>query len=438
VRLVSEKIYWDTLVTPFNNLTTRTYLRTNFSRMNLHEYQAKELLKRYNVPTQQGIAVSKVEDAVNAYKQIAVDNGSKFAVVKAQIHAGGRGKGRIKEVPDQSGVAVVKSAEDVERVAHNILGNTLVTIQTGAAGKKVNKILIAQDMYYDGPSERKEFYLSVLLDRAKKQNVIMYSTEGGMDIEEVAHSTPEKIFKEWVHPGLPLQAFQARKIAFNLGLSGTAFKNMVKFVTNLYDAYVGLDCSMLEINPLFKSADDKVLAVDCKMNLDDNALMRHPDLADMRDKTEEDPTEVEAGEFNLNYVKLDGNVGCMVNGAGLAMATMDMIKLAGGEPANFLDVGGTANAQTVEAGFRIILKDPHVKAILINIFGGIVRCDRVAAGVIEAYNKLGNINIPIIVRLQGTNAEAAKELIVNSGLKVQSAILLSEAAALVQQAVSAN
>jgi succinyl-CoA synthetase beta subunit len=406
--------------------------------MNLHEYQAKELLKRYNVPTQEGIAVDKVEDAVNAYKKIATETGSKFAVLKAQIHAGGRGKGRIKEVPDQSGVVVVKSAEDVERVAHNILGNTLVTIQTGPTGKKVNKILIAQDMYYDGPSDRKEFYLSVLLDRATKQNVIMYSTEGGMDIEEVAHSTPEKIFKEWVHPGMPLQAFQARKIAFNFGLSGTAFKNMVKFVTNIYDAYVGLDCSMLEINPLFKSADDKILAVDCKMNLDDNALMRHTDLADMRDKSEEDPTEVEAGEFNLNYVKLDGNVGCMVNGAGLAMATMDMIKLAGGEPANFLDVGGTANAQTVEAGFRIILKDPHVKAILINIFGGIVRCDRVAAGVIEAYNKLGNINIPIIVRLQGTNAEAAKELIVNSGLKVQSAILLSEAAALVQKAVSAN
>ena len=406
--------------------------------MNLHEYQAKELLKKYNVPTQEGIAVDKVDDAVNAYKQMAAANGTKFAVVKAQIHAGGRGKGRIKEVPDQSGVQVVKSAEDVERIAKNILGHTLVTIQTGAAGKKVNKILIAQDMYYDGPSERKEFYLSVLLDRAKKQNVIMYSTEGGMDIETVAHDTPEKIFKEWVQPGFPLQGFQARKIAFNLGLSGTAFKNMVKFVTNIYDAYVGLDCSMLEINPLFKSADDKVLAVDCKMNLDDNALMRHPDLADMRDKSEEDPTEVEAGEYNLNYVKLDGNVGCMVNGAGLAMATMDMIKLAGGEPANFLDVGGSANAQTVEAGFRIIMKDPNVKAILVNIFGGIVRCDRVAAGVIEAYQKMGNINIPIIVRLQGTNAEAAKELIVNSGLKVQSAILLSEAAELVQKAVNAN
>jgi succinyl-CoA synthetase beta subunit len=406
--------------------------------MNLHEYQAKELLKRYNVPTQEGIAVDKVDDAVNAYKKIAVETGSKFVVVKAQIHAGGRGKGRMVEVPEQSGVQVVKSADDVERVAKNILGNTLVTIQTGPAGKKVNKILIAQDMYYDGPSERKEFYLSVLMDRARKQNVIMYSTEGGMDIEEVAHHTPEKIFKEWVHPAMPLQAFQARKIAFNLGLSGDAFKNMVKFVTNLYNAYVGLDCAMLEINPLFKSADDKIIAVDCKMSLDDNALMRHPDIADMRDKNEEDPTEVEAGEHNLNYVKLDGNVGCMVNGAGLAMASMDMIKLAGGEPANFLDVGGTANAQTVEAGFRIIMKDPNVKAILINIFGGIVRCDRVAAGVIEAYNKLGNIHIPIIVRLQGTNAEAAKELIVNSGLKVQSAILLSEAADLVQKAVSGN
>lgn len=404
--------------------------------MNVHEYQAKELLKRYNVPTQEGMAVENVTDALNAYSQISSQTGSKFVVVKAQIHAGGRGKGRMVEVPEQSGVAVVKSAEDVERVAKNILGNTLVTIQTGAAGKKVNKILVAQDMYYDGPSDRKEFYLSILLDRTKKQNVIMYSTEGGMDIEEVAHNTPEKIYKEWVAPNMALQGYQARNIAFNLGLSGDAFKNMVKFVTNLYNAYVGLDCSMLEINPLFKSADDKIIAVDCKMDLDDSALMRHPDLKDMRDKSEEDPTEVEAGEFNLNYVKLDGNVGCMVNGAGLAMATMDMIKLAGGEPANFLDVGGTANAQTVEAGFRIIMKDPNVKAILINIFGGIVRCDRVASGVIEAYKNLGNINIPIIVRLQGTNAEVAKELIVNSGLQVQSAIQLSEAAQLVQDAIA--
>lgn len=405
--------------------------------MNLHEYQAKELLKKFNVPVQDGMAVANATEAINAYKQIATDSGSKFAVVKAQIHAGGRGKGTIKEAPEQHGVQVVKSAEDVETVAKNILGNTLVTLQTGEAGKVVNKLLVAQDMYYDGPSEREEFYLSILMDRAKKQNVIMYSTEGGMDIEEVAHNTPEKIFKEWVTPNMPLQAFQARKIAFNLGLSGAAFKNCVKFVTNLYSAFVSLDSEMLEINPLFKSADDKIIAVDCKLSLDENALMRHPDLADMRDKTEEDPTEVEAGEYNLNYVKLDGNVGCMVNGAGLAMATMDMIKLAGGEPANFLDVGGTANAETVEAGFRIIMKDPNVKAILINIFGGIVRCDRVAAGVVEAYKNLGNIEIPIIVRLQGTNAEEAKDIIDNSGLKVQSAILLSEAADLVQKAVSA-
>ncbi len=404
--------------------------------MNLHEYQAKELLKSYNVPTQDGIAVENVDDAVAAYNKVAEETGAKFAVVKAQIHAGGRGKGTVKEAPEQHGVEVIKSAEDAQRVAKNILGNTLVTLQTGDAGKVVNKLFVAHDMYYDGPSEREEFYLSILMDRAKKQNVIMYSTEGGMDIEEVAHNTPEKIFKEWVEPNMPLQPFQARKIAFNLGLSGTAFKNCVKFVTNLYNAYVGLDCEMLEINPLFKSSDDKILAVDCKMSVDENSLFRHKDLAEMRDKTEEDPTEVEAGEFNLNYVKLDGNVGCMVNGAGLAMATMDMIKLAGGEPANFLDVGGTANAETVEAGFRIIMKDPNVKAILINIFGGIVRCDRVAAGVVEAYKNLGNIEIPIIVRLQGTNAEQAKELIDNSGLEVQSAILLSEAAELVQKAVS--
>ncbi|MFY8004194.1 MAG: ADP-forming succinate--CoA ligase subunit beta, partial [Chitinophagaceae bacterium] len=348
-----------------------------------------------------------------------------FAVIKAQIHAGGRGKGKI-EGTEQRGVAVAKNVEKVAEIAGNLLGGTLVTIQTGPAGKKVNKILVAQDVYYEGPNPVKEFYLSILLDRSKGQNVIMYSTEGGMDIEEVAHNTPEKIFKEWVHPGGGLQGFQARKIAFNLGLSGEAFKSCVKFVTNLYNAYVGLDAGMIEINPLFKTSDDKIIAVDCKMNIDDNALMRHADVAALRDISEEDPTEVEAGQFNLNFVKLDGNVGCMVNGAGLAMATMDMIKLSGGEPANFLDVGGTANAQTVEAGFRIIMKDPNVKAILINIFGGIVRCDRVAAGVIEAYKKLGNIEIPIIVRLQGTNAVEAKKLIDESGLQVQSAILLSE------------
>jgi len=403
--------------------------------MNLHEYQAKELLKKYNVPVQEGIAAESVDAAITAYHKIAGETNNKFAVVKAQIHAGGRGKGKIVGT-EQRGVAVGKSAADIETFAKNILGGTLVTIQTGPAGKLVSKILVAQDVYYEGPQPTKEFYLSILLDRSKGMNVIMYSTEGGMDIEEVAHNTPEKIFKEWIHPGGALQGFQARKIAFNLGLSGDAFKSCVNFVTNLYNAYVGLDCGMLEINPLFKTSDDKMIAVDCKMNIDDNALMRHPDLLAMRDVSEEDPTEVEAGEYNLNFVKLDGNVGCMVNGAGLAMATMDMIKLSGGEPANFLDVGGTANAQTVEAGFRIILKDPNVKAILINIFGGIVRCDRVAAGVIEAFNKLGNINIPIIVRLQGTNAVEAKKLIDESGLKVQSAIQLSEAAALIKQAVA--
>ncbi len=403
--------------------------------MNLHEYQAKTLLNKYQVPTQEGIACSSVDEAIAAYNSIATATNSKFAVIKAQIHAGGRGKGKVVGT-EQRGVQVVKSADDAKTVASNLLGGTLVTIQTGEAGKVVNKILVAQDVYYDGPNPTKEFYLSILLDRAKGQNVIMYSTEGGMDIEEVAHHTPEKIFKEGVQPNATLAPFQARKIAFNFGLSGDAFKNMVAFVTRLYNAYVGLDCSMLEINPLFKTSDEKIIAVDCKMNLDDNALVRHPDLLAMRDVTEEDPTEVEAGEYNLNFVKLDGNVGCMVNGAGLAMATMDMIKLSGGEPANFLDVGGTANATTVEAGFRIIMKDPNVKAILVNIFGGIVRCDRVAQGVVDAYKSIGTINIPIIVRLQGTNAEAAKELIEASGLKVQSAIRLEEAADLVKQAVS--
>ncbi len=404
--------------------------------MNLHEYQAKDILKKYNVPVQNGIACSTPGEAEEAYKQIKTQYNSAFAVVKAQILAGGRGKGKIVG-SEQRGVAVGKNAEDVKTIAGNILGGTLVTIQTGPAGKVVNKVLVAQDVYYDGPNPIKEYYLSILLDRSKGQNVIMYSTEGGMDIEEVAHNTPEKIFKEWVNPQGGLQAFQARKIAFNFGLSGEAFKNCVKFVTNLYQAYVENDCAMLEINPLFKTSDEKIIAVDCKMGIDENALVRHSDLASMRDLTEEDPTEVEAGKYNLNFVKLDGNVGCMVNGAGLAMATMDMIKLSGGEPANFLDVGGSANAQTVEAGFRIILKDPKVKAICINIFGGIVRCDRVAQGVVDAYKSLGNINVPVIVRLQGTNAVEAKKLIDESGLQVQSAILLSEAAALVNKAVSA-
>lgn len=404
--------------------------------MNLHEYQAKELLKRYNVPVQEGIACSTISEAEDAYRFINSQYGSKFAVIKAQIHAGGRGKGKIRGT-EQKGVAVAKSLEDVKTIAQNLLGGTLVTVQTGEAGKVVNKILVAQDVYYEGTEPVKEFYLSILMDRSKGKNVIMYSTEGGVNIEDVAHDSPEKIFKEWIHPGGGVLPFQARKIAYNLRLSGTSFKNCVKFITNLYNAFVGLDCSMLEINPMFKTSDGKIIAVDCKMNIDDNSLMRHPDIASLRDVSEEDPTEVEAAKFNLNFVKLDGNVGCMVNGAGLAMATMDMIKLSGGEPANFLDVGGTANAQTVEAGFRIILKDPKVKAILINIFGGIVRCDRVAQGVIDAYQSIGDIKIPIIVRLQGTNAEVAKELIDKSGLKVESAILLSEAADLVNKAVAA-
>ncbi len=403
--------------------------------MNLHEYQAKALLKRFQVPVQEGIPADNSEAAVDAFKKLRMETGTKWAVIKAQIHAGGRGKGRIAGT-EQRGVAIAKNAEEVKTIAGNLIGGTLVTVQTGVSGKKVNKVLVAQDVYYPGPSPVKEFYLSILLDRSRGQHVLIYSTEGGMDIEEVASHNPERIFREWVYPGSALKPFQARKIAFNLGLQGEANRHMVKFVISLYDAYSSLDCALIEINPLFKTADDRILAVDCKMRLDDNALFRHPDLADLRDITEEDPAEVEAGKYNLNFVKLDGNVGCMVNGAGLAMATMDMIKLSGGEPATFLDVGGTANAQTVEAGFRIILKDPKVKAILINIFGGIVRCDRVAQGVIDAYRSIGDIRIPIIVRLQGTNAEAAKELIEKSGLKVQSAILLSEAAALVNQAVA--
>jgi succinyl-CoA synthetase beta subunit len=403
--------------------------------MNIHEYQAKSILKQYGVTIQEGIMAESPEKAVEAAKKLAMETGTKIWVVKAQIHAGGRGKGKI-EGTEQRGVAVAKSPEDVQRIATNLLGKKLITVQTGEAGKIVNKVLVASDVYYPGESEIKELYFSILLDRAKECNVIMYSTEGGMDIEHVAETTPHLIFKEWVDPALGLQAFQCRRIAFNLGLSGKAFKEMVSFTAKAYQAYVQSDASLLEINPLLKTSDNKILAVDCKLTLDDNGLYRHDDILAMRDISEEDPIEVEAGHYDLNYVKLDGNVGCMVNGAGLAMATMDMIKLSGGEPANFLDVGGTANAARVEAAFRIIMQDPNVKAILINIFGGIVRCDRVAEGVIEAYKKIGNINIPIIVRLQGTNAEIAKEMIERSGLKVQSAILLSEAAELVSKAVA--
>lgn len=400
--------------------------------MNIHEYQAKEILKKYGVAIQEGIVADSPDQAVDAAKKLQEQTGTSWVVVKAQIHAGGRGKGKI-EGTEQRGVALAKTIDDVKNISQNILGGTLVTIQTGPSGKKVSKVLVAQDVYYPGPNPTKEFYMSILLDRKAGKNVIIYSTEGGMDIEEVAHSTPEKINKEHIDPAVGLQGFQARKIAFNLGLTGESNKQMVKFVTSLYNAYVGTDSSMFEINPVLKTSDDKIIAVDAKVNFDDNGLFRHPDQLALRDVTEEDPTEVEAGENNLNYVKLDGNVGCMVNGAGLAMATMDIIKLSGGDPANFLDVGGTANAKTVEAGFRIILKDPNVKAILINIFGGIVRCDRVAQGVVDAYNNIGNIPVPIIVRLQGTNAVEAKKLIDESGLKVYSAITLQEAADLVSQ-----
>lgn len=403
--------------------------------MNIHEYQAKEILAKYGVAVQNGFVAETPEQAMEAAKKVKSDFNSDWCVVKAQIHAGGRGKGKIQGT-EQRGVQVAKSPEQAAEIAKNLLGGTLVTLQTGAAGKVVNKVLVAQDVFYPGASEPKEYYMSVLLDRGKKQNVIIYTTEGGMDIEEVAEKHPEKIHREWIDPAVGLQAFQARKIAFNLGLEGKAFKEMVQFVSALYRAYNDTDSAMFEINPVLKTSDDRIIAVDAKVNLDDNALYRHVDYAALRDLAEEDPTEVEAGKYNLNFVKLDGNVGCMVNGAGLAMATMDIIKLSGGEPANFLDVGGTANAETVEAGFRIIMSDPGVKAILINIFGGIVRCDRVANGVVEAYKKIGNVTIPIIVRLQGTNAVEAKKIIDESGLKVFSAIALKDAADLVKKVLS--
>jgi succinyl-CoA synthetase beta subunit len=405
--------------------------------MNIHEYQAKEVLKKYGVAVQEGLVASTVDEAVSAAHHLQAQTQTQFFVIKAQIHAGGRGKGNIEGTAFR-GVMVAKSFDDLKEKAAGILGGNLVTIQTGPKGKRVNKVLIAQDVYYPGPNPTKEFYMSMLLDRATGKNVVIYTTEGGMDIEEVAHKTPEKMFKEYIDPALGMQGFQARKIAYNLGLSGEANKQMVKFVSALYKAYISADAAMIEINPLFKTSDDKIIAVDAKLSFDDNGIERHPDLMALRDETEEDPTEVEAKKHNLNYVKLDGNVGCMVNGAGLAMATMDIIKLSGGEPANFLDVGGTANATTVEAGFRIILSDPNVKAILINIFGGIVRCDRVAQGVVDAYKNIGDIHVPIIVRLQGTNAEEAKKLIDESGLEVHSAIQLKEAADLVSEILNAR
>ncbi len=395
--------------------------------MNLHEYQGKEILASYGVNVQRGKVASSPEEAVAAAESLNQETGTSWWVVKAQVHAGGRGKG--------GGVKLAKSLDDVKNIASDMIGMNLITPQTSAQGKKVHDIMIAEDVYYPGPSETDEIYMSVLLNRATGRDMIMYSTEGGMDIEAVAENTPHLIFHEEIDPKVGLQGFQARKIAFNLGLSGTAMKGMVKFVTSLYNAYHSIDASLFEINPVLKTSDDKILAVDAKVTLDDNALFRHKDYAEMRDKREEDPIDVEAADAGLNFVNLDGNVGCMVNGAGLAMATMDIIKMAGGNPANFLDVGGTADAKRVETAFRIILQDDNVEAILVNIFGGIVRCDRVAQGIVDAYTNIGNIKVPIIVRLQGTNAVEAKKIIDESGLEVHSAILLQEAADKVKELV---
>ncbi len=403
--------------------------------MNLHEYQGKSILKSFGVAIQEGKVVDNVKDAVAVAKELTAETGTEWYVIKAQIHAGGRGKGKVEETGSR-GVVLAKGIDNVEETVSGILGGHLVTAQTNGVGKRVNKVLIAEDVYYPGESEPSEFYMSVLLDREKGRNIIMYSTEGGMDIETVAEETPHLIFKEEIDPRVGLQGFQTRKIAFNLGLSGQAFKQMTKFVAALYNAYEGCDASMFEINPVLKTSDNKIIAVDAKVTLDENGLFRHLDYAAMRDKTEEDPTEVEADEAGLNFVKLDGNVGCMVNGAGLAMATMDIIKLSGGNPANFLDVGGTADAERVEKAFSIILKDENVKAILINIFGGIVRCDRVAQGIVDAYKNIGNFPVPLIVRLQGTNAEEAKKLIDDSGLDVHSVVLLQEAADKVKEVLS--
>ena len=394
--------------------------------MNVHEYQAKEILSSFGVRIQRGKVAQNTKDALTAAEALSEETGTSWFVIKAQIHAGGRGKG--------GGVKLAKGIDKVEEVAGSILGMDLVTPQTPPEGKRVHQVLIAEDVYYPGDSEPEEYYMSVLLNRSTGRNMIMYSTEGGVDIETVAEETPHLIFTEDVDPAVGLMPFQARRVAFNLGLSGNGFKEMVRFVTALYTAYVQSDSSLFEINPVLKTSDDKILAVDAKVSLDENALFRHKDYQALRDLREENPVEVEAKEVGLNYVALDGNVGCMVNGAGLAMATMDLIKQAGGEPANFLDVGGTANAARVESAFRLILKDPKVKAILVNIFGGIVRCDRVAQGIVDAYKNMGDsIQVPIIVRLQGTNADIAKALIDNSGLAVHSAVLFQEAADKVQE-----
>jgi len=425
----------------FSTLSPNTYSahykfillnRNPIQKMNLHEYQAKDLLKTFGVPVPAQRVATTVEEALQGYKELQDETGTKFAVVKAQIHAGGRGKG--------GGVKVAKNADEVKEFSDNILGMMLKTPQTPGGlegpGKLVRKVLLTEDSYTPTFESCKEYYVSVLMDRERKQNVIIYSTQGGMDIEKVAEETPELLHKEYIDPMLGLQGFQVRKVAFNLGLSGESFKKMTKFIASLYTAFVKSDASLFEINPVVHTGDEKIIAVDSKVSIDENALFRHKDLAALRDTDEEDPTEVEAQSYGLNFVNLDGNVGCMVNGAGLAMATMDIIKLSGGEPANFLDVGGTADAERVEQAFRIILRDPAVKAILINIFGGIVRCDRVAQGVVDAYKNMGNINVPIIVRLQGTNADIAKTIIDESGLEVHSATLLQEAADLVKKVIA--
>lgn len=393
--------------------------------MNLHEYQGKSILKKYGVQVPEGIVAFNSDEAVAAATILQEKTSSNFLVIKAQIHAGGRGKG--------GGVKLAKSIDEVQSITNAMIGMQLITPQTSAEGKKVHKVLVQQDIYYPGTNEIKELYMSILLNRVVGRYIVMYSTHGGMDIEKVAEETPDEIFTEEIDPKVGLLDFQARKIAFNLGLSGNANKEMIAFVKSLYSAFINSDASLFEINPVVKTSDEKIFAADAKVVIDSNALYRHPLIVEMRDFAEEDPIEVEASNFSLNYVKLDGNVGCMVNGAGLAMATMDIIKLSGGEPANFLDVGGSANAKRVEEAFRIILKDPNVKAILLNIFGGIVRCDRVAQGVVDAYKNIGEINVPIIVRLQGTNAVEGKEIIDNSGLKVFAAISLNDAAQLVTE-----
>ncbi len=403
--------------------------------MNLHEYQGKEILSGYGVAIQRGAVATSPEEAVEVAKKLNAETGTEWFVVKAQIHAGGRGKGVVSETGSH-GVVLAKGLDKVSEIVGGIVGGHLVTAQTSKEGKLVSKVLIAEDVYYPGDEEPEEFYMSVLLNRETGRNIIMYSPEGGMNIEEVAEKTPELIFKEEIDPKVGIQGFQCRKVAFNLGLSGKAMKEMSKFVRALYNAYEGCDASMFEINPVLKTSDARIIAVDSKVSLDGNALFRHPDFVELRDTTEEDPIDVEAGEAGLNYVNLDGNVGCMVNGAGLAMATMDIIKLSGGNPANFLDVGGTADAERVETAFKIILRDPNVEAILVNIFGGIVRCDRVANGVVQAYKNIGNIPVPIIVRLQGTNAIEAKQIIDESGLNVHSAITLQEAADRVKDVVA--